>query len=236
VSLGASVGGRKGQPTKHFPSLKDLNNLGELLRELRDRPALALPLRNACILQAFTIHRSAVIAEMRWAWFDLDAAVPTLRVPREFMKMSDAERGDFLMPLSPFVADFVRKLPRHHPERLFVSARDKTVAMKSTALPQVYAKALKLGGRMVPHGWRSAYSTWAHNLLDENDSPVFNPVGVEFALDHEPRSQTRRAYDHVMIVHRANKMRAPLLAWQDILFRAMHGEHIPALTLSDLAA
>jgi len=105
---------------------------------------------------------------------------------------------------------------------LFAGAQGRT-HLGGDAMPKAFRKTLGLRGKMVPHGWRSAFSTWAHGQEREDGSELYPYYVVELCMDHETRTDVQVAY------HRGRPLRAMrtvMDAWAKELNRAQRGEHV----------
>lgn len=224
---------RMSRMKSRLPSVVDMNEAARVLNAIMHSANLIPSIRNACILQAFTAHRTSVIRRAEWSEFDLDAAVPTWTVPRHKMKMSDDVRGDYIMPLDRALAAWLKQLPRTG-RYLFPGQNGPNSILSVDAMTRAYRVSLQLKGRMVPHGWRAVYATWAKRR--ENDKPVHDPVAAEWGLDHEPRSTLDRIYTREMCEARAVAMQPVLKDYRDTLRRALSGEVIAKPKLDPLLA
>jgi integrase len=112
------------------------------------------------------------------------------------MKEKDAERGPFVVYLTPRI---VERLGKWHfrsdrPVRglLFPSPIRPGQPIRHETLEKLYKTTLGLRNKMTPHGWRSSFSSLA------NDAAVRDGLdrdAIERTLDHADDNEVRAAYD-----------------------------------------
>ena len=139
-------------------------------------------IRNALLLLALTAARPGMIAGARWEEFDLAGGSWTL--PPERMKM----RRRFAVPLSAPALEILNEQAAISGGGVFVfPGRDRTRGLSNGALNA----ALRTMGAHdhVAHGWRSSFSTLAH------EAGHFRGEVIEKALAHEQKNRVAAAYD-----------------------------------------
>jgi integrase len=156
---------------------------------------------------AHTGVREQVARLVRWRELDLDAG--RWLIPAERMKMP----VDFDVPLTPQMLDLLRALPSynggsHEPDAL-VFETPRARAFANSQLNDVLREAGFEQGEASLHGLRSALRSWIGDTLPEV------PVHVaEAVVQHEKRSQVRRAYERSTFF----TLRAPIMAaWSTYL-------------------
>ncbi|WP_165078596.1 MULTISPECIES: integrase arm-type DNA-binding domain-containing protein [unclassified Desulfovibrio] len=139
-------------------------------------------IRNALLLLALTAARPGMISGARWEEFDPAGAAWTL--PPERMKM----RRRFAVPLSAPALEILDEQAGISGGGVFVfPGRDRTRGLSNGALNA----ALRTMGvhDHVAHGWRSSFSTLAH------EAGHFRGEVIEKALAHEQKNRVAAAYD-----------------------------------------
>lgn len=146
------------------------------------------PVTALCIrLLAHTAVRPGELIAGRWDEISGTRWV----IPAEKMKMD----RDHIVPLSPQALAILRQLK--------VTATGARFAeLKSDTMGKALNKLMG-NGTMVPHGFRSTFSTIA------NDSNLWNPDAVERQLAHAPRNKIRAAYNRALHLDE----RIKLVAW-----------------------
>ena len=82
---------------------------------------------------------------------------------------------------------------------------------------------LNLRGKHVPHGWRSAFNTLAHDAIDSKGRRLWDEDVVEIALDHTFGGKVRQAYDRG---ERWEARRLLMQWWSDQLDQAERGADV----------
>jgi integrase len=181
---------------KRRPALLDFKSLGELLRAA-ERANISQEVRLCHRLIAFTATRIANATAAKWSEFDLDAQVPTWRIPRNSMKVRRGRAHDHVVVLPGPIAEDLKRwrttqsdakssylFPRRGEGR--GEHRQPYIARESV---EKMLHALGYRDRHVAHGWRSSFSTLA------KDSGKFEKDAINLALDHIHDSEVARAYD-----------------------------------------
>jgi integrase len=76
------------------------------------------------------------------------------------------------------------------------------------ALTKVYKVRLKLDNHCA-HGWRSSFSTLAHEAIDENGKGLFRTDVIERCLDHVVGTAVTQAYNRGELL----ELRRSLMNW-----------------------
>jgi integrase len=120
----------------------------------------------AARLMALTAVRSGPLrAAEKHEFTGLDTASPEWRIPAEKMKLREhqvrqGEVYDFIVPLAPAAVEIVRLATQFSSgSLLFPSSRNPRKPMSDSTLSMMYRRLPDFGGRHVPHGWRSTFST-----------------------------------------------------------------------------
>lgn len=173
--------------TGRMPALLDYVSLGDILRRA-DMARISPSVRMAHRLCAFTAVRIGNIINAEWKEFDLESNPPVWSIPRSKMKVT-FRPIDHRIPLSPEIADELRQWKRVSGSKSYVfpsPTGGKHIGRES--IEKVYRVTLRLNGKHSPHGWRSSFSTLAHDNGTARDV-------VELALDHVHDNEVARAYD-----------------------------------------
>jgi integrase len=204
--LGAILHARK---VKKRPALKEVAALRVVLANVEVSDASeAVKVCNLLIAHTSVRLKNALLA--KWQDFDLGAA--TWVIARDEMKEKDAERGPFIVYLTPTI---VARLKAWHvrcgePARglLFVSPIKPGQPIRHETLEKLYKSTLGLRNKMTPHGWRAAFSSLANDAAVRD---LLDRDAIERTLDHGDKNEVRAAYDR----GGRREERIKLAAWWD---------------------
>lgn len=157
-------------------------------------------------LQMLTFVRTQELRMAEWEEFDLDDA--SWRIPGEKMKMRDKH----IVPLSRQAVELVKQIREANWRKskyLFPNMRRPDDYITNTTILRAI-ELMGYKGRMTGHGFRSMAST----ILNEHG---FNPKAVELQLAHQERNQSKKAYDHALLLP---ERRTLMQWWADYLDNA----------------
>jgi len=165
----------------------DYREIGEAMAKVRELPGT--PAR-ALEFMTLTAARTGEVRGMTWGELDIGAKVWT--IPAARMKAGKEHR----VPLSDRALELLRGMARHSgavydPITVAVTPDALVFNIGMNAMLDV-AKGLgtdKAGRAITAHGFRSTFSTWAH------ESTGYAPEVVEAALAHVTGSAVARAYN-----------------------------------------
>ena len=158
----------------HFTALPYIE-LPAFMHELKALPGIPARALEFLIL---TAARTGEVVGAMWDEFDLDAALWT--VPSDRMKSGREHR----VPLSARAVELLAALPREG-EIVFVSPVRAQSSISDAALLQTVRRLRK---DIVPHGFRSTFSDWAHERTN------FANHAIELSLAHTVGKATENAY------------------------------------------
>jgi integrase len=191
-------------PTEHHAAARTIEAARDVLRAVEARAETLAPLGVlAHRFIALTAVRKEEALDARWTEFDLESALWV--IPAERMKM----KQQHTVPLSRQAVELLRvarQLSRG--ELVFASASGRVGARTLNNLMTVGQKRKGLGCAMVPHGWRTTFSTLMNEVQhgDQRDA-------IEAALAHAVPG-VRGVYMQSLFLER----RRPLMqAWADML-------------------
>lgn len=206
------------------PAITNLADLGAVLRAA-EVSTLSPAVRLASWVLAHTAVRPGELVAAEWCEFDLDSPDPRWTIPRERMK-AKGKGTDHAIPLAPAVVSRLKewRLLSGRGRYVFASAASKHGRITVESLEKAYRVTLGLRDKHVPHGWRSAFSTNAHDALDAKGGRLWDADVIEVALDHElPGGKVRAAYDRG---ERWQARRQLMNWWADRLHAAVHGADV----------
>lgn len=191
-------------PSKHHAHLeaKDIPGFLEALDQYQGFGLVPLAVR----LQMLTFVRTQELRMAEWEEFDLDDA--SWRIPGEKMKMRDKH----IVPLSRQAVELVKQIREANWRKskyLFPNMRRPDDYITNTTILRAI-ELMGYKGRMTGHGFRSMAST----ILNEHG---FNPKAVELQLAHQERNQSKKAYDHALLLP---ERRTLMQWWADYLDNA----------------
>ena len=207
------------------PAILDLAELGGVLRAAE--AADITPSVRLCLwILAHTAVRPGEAVPARWEEFQLTGPDPRWTIPRSRMKRQGTDR-DHAVPLAPVVVEKLRAWREATAGRPHVFASvGKKGHVTVDGLDKAYRETLGLRGRHVPHGWRSAFSSIAHDALDLAGKPRFDQDVIEMSLDHLHANAVRMAYDRG---ERWEARRALAHWWAERLAEAVRGQAVKAV-------
>lgn len=197
---------------KKLPAITSLPLLQNLIAGIR-RINLSPEVRTAALLQAYTALRSQSVIAAKWEEFDLTNAI--WRIPRVKgrMKLSDADKyGEyFIVPLAPEVVNLLiewRSTLRWQNSEFLFPSNSKNGHITIEALTKVYKVRLKTDDHCA-HGWRSSFSTLAHEATSEDGKALFRADVIERCLDHVVGNEVTQAYNRGELL----ELRKHLMSW-----------------------
>jgi len=174
-------------PTK-MPALTEPKEIGGLLRAIDDYQG-EYTTRLALKLLPCLAVRGGEFRRAEWTEFNLDNAVWTIPASHRKLKRALQQDADntHTVPLCSQAVALLAELKQYtgHGKYLFHSNRSVTRPMSENTINAALA-ALGYKGRMVGHGWRTAFST----LMNQQG---FNPDAIEAQLAHTVKG-VRGAY------------------------------------------
>lgn len=182
------------------PALTDVPSLVQLQHDI-DNSTSRVITKLASRLLALTTVRVGVVVAARWDEFDgidwerpeVPVVDPTWRIPAARMKLSVEDKGNdgfgHDVPLAPQAIAVLRALRLFSGFRDLVFPSDKRwqEPMSDAAISTMY-KRLRAGAyrkRMVPHGWRAAFSTIMNERAAELERDGDRLI-IDMILAHVP--------------------------------------------------
>jgi integrase len=168
--------------------------------------------RVASLLQAHTALRSQTVVAAKWDEFNLTEQV--WRIPRVKgrIKLSDAKYGSYFnVPLSDKTSELLtqwRDSLRWQKSDFLFPSNSKYGHITIEALTKVYKVRLKLDSHCA-HGWRSSFSTLAHEAIDDKGRALFRDDVIERCLDHVVGNAVTQAYNRGELF----ELRKHLMCW-----------------------
>ncbi len=197
---------------RKLPALTSLPQLQNLLIAI-NRINIKPEVREAAILQAHTALRSQTVVAAKWEEFDLTNNL--WRIPRVKgrIKLSDsAKYGDFYtVPLSEEIASQLtnwRNTLRWQSSEYLFPSNAALGYITIDSLRKVYKVRLKLDTHCA-HGWRTSFSTIAHEAVDQNGKALFRTDVIERCLDHVVGNEVTQAYNRGELL----ELRKHLMYW-----------------------
>ncbi|WP_175751308.1 MULTISPECIES: tyrosine-type recombinase/integrase [Burkholderia] len=197
---------------KHFASITDWRQVGELLRAF-DGFKGTFVVQCALRLSPLLFQRPGEIRKAEWAQFDLDRA--------EWRYLVTKTKTEHLVPLSRQALVILRELRAltGDGKYVFPSARTKARPMSDGA---VNAALKRLGfdtqQEITGHGFRAMARTLIHEELEEK------PEYIEQQLAHAVPDANGRAYNRTRFIRQRTKM---MQQWADLLDELKAGGYSP---------
>lgn len=186
---------------KHYPTLSKPEEIALLVRAIYAYPYTVL--RTAMLFSLYTVARPGEVRAAEWSEVDADRG--EWRIPAEKMKA----RRPHIVPLVRQAQQLLGELrPFTGTGRwLFPSARNDGRCMSENGV-RVALRSMGYGKEiLVPHGFRSMFSTWANEREE-------NPDVIEAALAHQSKNQVRAAYNRAEYLDQRREL---LQTWADWL-------------------
>jgi integrase len=196
---------------KKLPSISSIPKLQNIMAGI-NKVNLMPEVRVAASLQAHTVLRSQTVVEAKWDEFDLTNKV--WRIPRikGRIKLSDAKYGEFFnVPLSDEIAEILsqwRNTLRWKDSEYLFPSNSKSGHVTIEALTKVYKIRLNINDHCA-HGWRSSFSTLAHEAIDDIGRGLFRTDVIERCLDHVVGNEVTQAYNRGELL----ELRRHLMSW-----------------------
>jgi len=169
---------------RRHPAVTTLEDARALLLAVEDGPATVV-VKLATRFMAVTALRSEAIRYAEWTEIEGDV----WRIPAKHMKLKKAQQEDpsyeFLVPLPPQAKAILEAVkPFTGNQRLiFGGTRDPNKPMSDSTLSMAIRRLPGWGGRHVPHGWRSTFSTIMNEWASERGRPGDREV-IDLMLAH----------------------------------------------------
>lgn len=236
------------KPAKRGARQPALTELPELLefQQTVDRSTSKPLVKLASRLLSLTLVRVGVLREAPWTefegidWDNPDSIPnsPIWRVPAHRMKLDVEDKGNPAfghdVPLSTQAVEVLRaiRILSGHSPILFPGIRSWRVAMTDAALSSMYKRMAggRFKNRMVPHGWRSSFSTIMNERAAEMARDGDRMV-IDMILAHVPAGVSASEWSY-----NRSRYRGPRAAlhqiWADLICRGLTPPHglLPRLT------
>jgi integrase len=179
------------------------SEIAAFMTALRAAPGVAARALEFCIL---TAARTNEVIGAQWSEVDLDNRVWT--IPAERMKAAREHR----VPLAPRAVELLSALPGEKDNKfVFIGPRPGT----SISNMAMYRTMRRLNQQATVHGFRSTFSTWAH------EATAYPAHVIEQSLAHTVGSAVERAYRRSDLFDKRRKL---MEAWAKHCLAAPVGE------------
>jgi integrase len=179
----------KVKKARHFAAMP-YGDLPAFMATLRERESLG---RLAMEFTILTVARTGEVTGCDWPEFDLAGAA--WRIPGERMKAGAAHT----IPLAPRAVEILRSLPCDKPP--FALSENAMLFLLQRKPPR------GLGQPYTVHGFRSAFSDWAH------ETTGFPNHVIEMALAHAIRNKAEAAYRRGDLMEKRRELMAAWAAY-----------------------
>ncbi len=192
-----------------MPAITDSKRIGALLRAIYAYEGSFVVCQALKLLPLVAV-RSGEFRMAEWCECNLDDAVWT--IPASHRKLTKAAKADsvniHLVPLSKQAVAILKELQQltGRGRHIFPSARGDMRPMSENTI-NLALHTMGFKGKMVGHGWRSAFST----LMNEQG---FNADAIERQLAHAEKNAVRAAYNRGHYMDERMKM---MQYWADYL-------------------
>lgn len=207
---------------RRHPALLKLREARAFIQAMEAEPAHPTTLVASRLL-ALTAARPGMIRFAEIGEFEgLDTDHPVWRVPAAKMKLvreeAEQEAFEFVLPLSTQAVATVKVAASFAGRRkyLFPSVRHSHRPFSENALNANYRRVPGFAGKMVPHGWRSSFSTIMNERAVDLDRPGDRAI-IDLMLAHRPPG-VEGIYNRAAYMERR---RAIAQEWADLLLEGM---------------
>ncbi len=223
-----SVGAVTKYVAKKLPAITSLPILQNIIAGI-NTINITPTIRVASLLQAHTVLRSQTIIKAQWGEFDLTNQVWCIPRIKGRIKLSDgAKYGDhFNVPLSNETTELLtqwRDSLRWQQSDFLFPSNSKSGHITVEALTKVYKIRLNMDNHCA-HGWRSSFSTLAHEAVDELGKGLFRTDVIERCLDHVVGNAVTQAYNRGELL----ELRKSLMQWWS---KQLNNSNVAELKLS----
>lgn len=174
-------------------------------------------------LLALTAVRPAMVRFAEPQEFEgLDTDEPIWRIPAAKMKgeldQKEDEAFEFLVPLSRQAVEVVQVALRFTSRApyVFPNTHNPQLPMSENSISFLYKRQPEVKGKLVPHGWRSTFSTIMNERAIELDQPNDRAV-IDLMLAHKPAG-VEAIYNRASYMPRRRKLAQ---AWADMLLEGL---------------
>ena len=193
---------------KHFPAITDEPSIKILMNDIKEYKyckAADISIVYSFLLSPYIFLRPFNLRCLEWSEIDFNNRI--IEIPGEKMKT----KKDFVIPMSNQIYDILKEIQpysSHISKFVFVAPADKNKSISENTI-NMALKRMGYKGKKTPHGFRSMFSTIAHEKINEHGH---HSDIIELCLAHEERNQVKAAYN------RENKMkhyeeRKELIQW-----------------------
>ncbi|MBP0493061.1 integrase arm-type DNA-binding domain-containing protein [Roseomonas sp. SG15] len=212
------------KPNGRQPAATSLAEAQGVLRAVEAQGAQAVTFLAHRFL-ALTAVRHNEMTRMDWAELEgLDGPEPFWRIPKERMKGEQDDRHEHLVPLSRQAVEILAAVARVNGRRgkVFRHAWKPAEGMSKDTIGKLLAKSGQ-GGKHVPHGWRSAFST----IMNERHPNRHDREVIDLMLAHRHGNKVEAAYNRAAYMPRRRELAQD---WADLLLNGMPGtEGVPGI-------
>lgn len=187
----------KRKEVKHVPALTKKEEIRELMNDLQNFGNIYqsdISTVYALQLAPYVFLRPYNLRYLEWSEVDFENKL--LDIPASKMKM----KQDFLLPLSDTAIEIINVIKPYSFENSKYVFPSSTSNLKPLSENTLNHALMKMGykGTMTIHGFRSMFSTIAHENIDKHG---FNSDIIESCLAHSEQNKVKAAYN------RTNKMK-----------------------------
>lgn len=172
---------------QHFATITNPKEIGMLLRSIDDYNG-EYSVKCALQIMPYLALRPGNIQSMEWDEIDLEKRIITISATK--MKM----KRDFLVPLASSVIEILVELKKltGGGRYCFSTSHYKNRPLSDNTLRSALIRLGYTNDQIVPHGFRSMFSTIANEKVNEHG---FTYDVIEKCLAHEEKSKVRGAYN-----------------------------------------
>lgn len=204
--------------SRRYPALTRIQDCRAFLRALEAEPCQPATRLASRLLALTAVRPGNIRFATRDEFEGLGTAEPIWRIPAEKMKLERAfaeqEAFEFIVPLSPQAVAVVEVAIAFAGRRkyLFPSSRHSHRPISENGLSTNYKRVPGFGGRHVPHGWRSSFSTIMNERASDMDRPGDRAI-IDLMLAHR-QSGVEAVYNRAAYMKRRREIACE---WADLL-------------------
>ena len=198
---------------KHFPAITNESDIRILMSDIKEYgnyKAADISTVYAFLLAPYIFLRPFNLRCLEWTEIDLGKGI--IEIPGEKMKT----RKDFAIPISTQIVNILKKIKPysyHISNYVFPSPTSAKKPISENTLNMVL-KRMGYKDKHVPHGFRSMFSTIAHEKIKEHGH---HSDIIESCLAHEQKNKVKAAYNRDSKLKYFNERKELIQYWADWL-------------------
>lgn len=173
-------------PLRHYPTIVEEDKMKSLINDILETQA-HISTKIAALLSLFTAQRSFSIRSAEWSDMDLEQGIWT--IPAEKMKMKKKHLIHLSVPCVKMLK-WYRQISDD--TKLFTSLHNRSEIISDNTIRMMFRRMGYSNEDFTPHGFRSMFSTLAHEHRSEHK---MSSDIIELCLAHTDKNIVRASYN-----------------------------------------